>query len=138
MGLGDFRMSNSGPQAAGNVLTSRLQNATANLTELEQAVKSGDINPRVLEDFRNAVDLIRGTAWAVQQWIGLKEEAGDPYSLIPILAAQRVMRATQLARDLTVDLESVEVGFETPGIQQLFVAVSRLQERLEPLCKGKL
>lgn len=131
-------MSNSGPQAAGNVLTSRLQNATANLTELEQAVKSGDINPRVLEDFRNAVDLIRGTAWAVQQWIGLKEEAGDPYSLIPILAAQRVMRATQLARDLTVDLESVEVGFETPGIQQLFVAVSRLQERLEPLCKGKL
>jgi hypothetical protein len=131
-------MSNSGPQAAGNVLTSRLQNATANLTELEQAVKSGDINPRVLEDFRNAVDLIRGTAWAVQQWIGLKEDAGDPYSLIPILAAQRVMRATQLARDLTVDLESVEIGYETPGIQQLFVAVSRLQERLEPLCKGKL
>jgi hypothetical protein len=129
-------MSNSGPQAAGNVLATRLQAATANLTELEQAVKSGDLDPRVLEDFRNAVDLIRGTAWAVQQWIGLKEGSGDPYSLIPILAAQRVMRATQLARDLTVDLESVEIGFETPGIQQLFTAVSRLHERLAPLCKG--
>lgn len=131
-------MSNSGPQAAGNVLAVRLQAATANLTELEQAVKSGDLDPRVLEDFRNAVDLIRGTAWAVQQWIGLKENAGDPYSLIPILAAQRVMRATQLARDLTVDLESVEVGYETPGLQQLFVAVNRLQERLQPLCKSNI
>lgn len=131
-------MSNSGPQPARNVLAARLQAATTNLTELEQAVKSGDLDPRVLEDFRNAVDLIRGTAWAVQQWIGLKEKAGDPYSLIPILAAQRVMRATQLARDLTVDLESVEVGYETPGVQQLFVAVSRLQERLQPLCKSNI
>ena len=126
-------MSNSGPQPAGNVLAMRLQAATTNLAELEQLVKSGDLDPRMLQDFRNAVDLIRGTAWAVQQWIGLKEQSGDPYSLLPILAAQRVQRATQLTRDLTVDLESVDVGYETPGIKDLFTAVNRLQERLAPL-----
>lgn len=126
-------MSNTGPQMMGNVLATRLQAATSNLQELEQLVRSGDLDPRMLQDFRNAVDLIRGTAWAVQQWIGLKEESGDPYSLLPVLAAQRVKRATQLARDLTVDLESVEIGYETPGLKELYNAVNRLQERLAPL-----
>ena len=131
-------MSNSGPQSAGNALAARLQSATANLAELEQAVKSGDLDPRVLQDFRASVDLIRGTAWAVQQWIGLKEKSADPYSLLPVLAAQRVQRMTQLARDLTVDLESVEVGIDTPGLKELYEAVSRLHECLMPLCKSKV
>jgi hypothetical protein len=126
-------MSSTGPQPVGNVVAMRLQAATTNLTELEQLVRSGDLDPRVLQDFRNAVDLIRGTAWAVQQWIGLQEESGDPYTLLPVLAAQRVKRATQLARDLTVDLESVEIGYETPGLKELYNAVNRLQERLMPL-----
>jgi hypothetical protein len=127
-------MSNAGTKTTPTVLAGRLQNATANLTELEQLVKSGDIEPRVLQEFRDAVDLIRGTAWAVQQWIGLKETSADPYSLLPALSAQRVQRATQLARDLTVDLESVEIDLATPGLKELFDAVSRLHEQLSPLC----
>ena len=131
-------MSSLGAQAAATTITVRLQTATANLTELEQLMKSGDLDPRMLQDFRNSVDLIRGTAWAVQQWIGLKEKSADPYSLLPILAAQRVQRVTQLAKDLTVDLESVEVGIETPGLKELFIAVNRLHECLAPLFKGKI
>jgi hypothetical protein len=120
------------------VLTTRLQNATANLAEIEQLVKSGDVDPRVLQEFRNSVDLIRGTAWAVQQWIGLKEKSADPYSLMPVLAAQRVQRMTQLARDLTMDLESVEVDLATPGLKELYEAVSRLHEQLTPLCRKNI
>ena len=126
-------MSAYGSQPGGSSLAARLQNATATLTELEQQVKSGDVDPRVLMDFRNAVDMIRGTAWAVQQWIGLKEQSADPYSVIPILAAQRVLRATQLTHDLEVDLESMDVSIDTPGLHQLYTAVSRLQERMSPL-----
>ena len=117
------------------VLTTRLQNATANLAEIEQLVKSGDVDPRVLQEFRNSVDLIRRTAWAVQQWIGLKETSADPYSLMPVLAAQRVQRMTQLARDLPMDLKSVEVDRATPWLKQLYEAVSRLHEQLTPLCR---
>ncbi len=130
-------MGSSASQPAGSVLAMRLQAATANLSELEQLVKSGDLDPRVLQDFRNSVDLIRGTAWAVQQWIGLKEQSGDPYSLLPVLSAQRVQRITQLARDLIMDLESIEVGFDTPGLQELYDAVGRLHECLIPLCKNR-
>jgi len=84
------------------------------------------------------VDLIRRTAWAVQQWIGLKETSADPYSLMPVLAAQRVQRMTQLARDLTMDLESVEVDLATPGLKELYEAVSRLHEQLTPLCRKNI
>jgi len=128
-------MSNPAAKTEPSVLTARLQLATGNLSEIEQLVKSGDVDPRVLEEFRNSVDLIRGTAWAVQQWIGLKEQSADPYSLMPTLAAQRVKRMTQLARDLTMDLESVEVDLTTPGLNELFDAVNRLKECLAPICK---
>ncbi|HSS96556.1 MAG TPA: hypothetical protein VLK33_05995 [Terriglobales bacterium] len=128
-------MSSFAPQAAANVLSMRLQAATTNLTELEQLVKSGDLDPRVLQEFRASVDLIRGTAWAVQQWIGLKEKSADLYSLLPALSAQRVQRMTQLARDLSVDLESMDVGLETPGLKELYDAISRLHECLTPLCR---
>lgn len=120
-------------ESARNDIAGRLQAATANLVELEKLVKGGELDPRVLQEFRDSVDQVRATAWAVQQWIGLQEN-GDPYSLLPILAEQRVRRATQLAKDLTIDLESVDVGLETPGLKQLYEAVSRLQERLAVVC----
>jgi hypothetical protein len=131
-------MSSSSTQTAGNVLSIRLQTATANLSELEQLVKSGDLDPRILQEFRDSVDLIRGTAWAVQQWIGLRERSADPYSLLPLMSAQRVQRMTQLARDLSLDLESVEVGIDTPGLKELCVAVNHLHECLAPLFKKNL
>ncbi len=120
-------------ESASSDIAARLQAATANLVELEILVKQGELNPRVLSEFRDSVDQVRSTAWAVQQWIGLREK-GDPYSLLPILAEQRVRRATQLAKDLTIDLESVDVGLETPGLKQLHEAVSRLHERLSVVC----
>ena len=101
-------MINSGSDAAGS-LTARLRETTVELQELERSVISGDLDPRVLSEFRNAVDHIRNTAWAVQQWVGAQEQSGDPYAVLPALTAQRVQRATQLANHLCLDLQIVEV-----------------------------
>jgi hypothetical protein len=121
-------MNSSGPEQEGTI-TSRLQAATSELQELGELVKSGELDSRVLNDFRNAVDHIRGTAWAVQQWVGLKE-SGDPYAVLPKLSAERVRRATQLTNDLVLDLQSGDVGVETEGLAQLFSAVDDLHRRL--------
>ena len=59
-------MTDSGSDGAGSSLTARLQTTTAGLQALEKVVVSGDLDPRVLSEFRNAVDHIRNTAWAVQ------------------------------------------------------------------------
>jgi hypothetical protein len=120
-----------------SALTARLQKATAELRDLEELVRSGNLDPRVLSEFRGAVDYIRTTTWAVQQWVGLEQRSGDPYTVLPMLAAERVRRATQLARDLSLDLQAVEVDFETPGLKQLYEAIDDLHRRLAVLCKRK-
>lgn len=128
-------MANSGSDPVGSSLTARLRVTTVELQELEQSVISGDLDPRVLSEFRNAVDHIRNTAWAVQQWVGAREQSRDPYAVLPALAAQRVHRATQLANDLCLDLQTVEVTAETEGVGELYRAVDDLRRRLELLFK---
>lgn len=116
-------------------LTERLEAATANLRELEQLVKSGDLDSRVLQEFRNAVDHIRATSWAVQQWIGLSAQRGNPYELLPTLSAERVRRGTTLVKDLLLDIQSGEVAIETPGLDKLYPVVVDLEQRLKMLLR---
>ena len=126
-------MTTSGSDVPGSSLTRRLQLLTVELQELERSVISGDLDSRVLSEFRSAVDHIRNTAWTVQQWIDAREQSGDPYAVLPALAAQRVHRATQLASDLCLDLQSVEVTAETEGMGDLYRSVDDLHRRLERL-----
>jgi hypothetical protein len=114
-------------------LSERLRTSTDELQALEKLVLSGDCAPRVLAEFRSAVDSIRQTAWAVQQWGELQQQHRDPYALLGTLSAERVRRATQITTDLTIDLESLELGLETEGLEKLFHAVKDLYERLQPL-----
>jgi hypothetical protein len=122
----------------GMSLTMRLQVANAELQELARLVVSGDLDPRVLSEFRNSVDDIRNTAWAVQQWIGAKEKSGDPYAVLPALTVQRVHRATKLATDLSLDLQTAEITADTEGVGKLFQAVDDLKRRLELLFKKEI
>ncbi len=114
-------------------VSERLRATTDELQKLEQLVLSGDCAPRVLAEFRDAVDSIRQTAWAVQQWTELQHQHRDPYTVLGTLSTERVRRATQITKDLTLDLESLELGLETQGLETLFHAVKGLYERLNPL-----
>ena len=117
-------------------ITQRLEQATGELYQLEELVKTGDLDSRVLSEFRNAVDHIRSTTFAVQKWIGLNEQSGgDPFSVLPIMSAERVKRATQITNDLCLDLQTIDIGIETPGIVELFNAVDDLHRRLTTLLK---
>jgi hypothetical protein len=120
-------------QGVARSVSQRLKAATDELQALEKLVVSGDCAPRVLSDFRGAVDSIRQTAWAVQQWSDLQQQNRDPYSVLGILQEERVRRATQIARDLTLDLESLDLDLETAGLAELFRAIEALHRRLTPL-----
>jgi len=122
--------------SSGTSITARLEAATSELHELEELVRSGDLDSRVLSEFRGAVDHIRNTTWAVQKWLGLSNESGgDPFSVLPIMSAERVKRGTQICSDLSLDLQTIDVGFETPGVAELFNAVDDLHRRLAKLLK---
>ena len=122
------------PQNEGQ-LTNRLQRVTDELTLLKEAIHSGDVDARVLREFRWAVDHIRLSAWAVSRWLEEEKERGDPYRILPFLVAERVRRATSLSTELTADLSAFEAGVETPGLSQLYDATEQLLRCLEPMVK---
>ena len=51
---------------AKEAISTRLQRATAELRELDELIRSTDINRRVLEQFREALDRVRLTAWGLR------------------------------------------------------------------------
>ena len=122
-------------QVSAGCIAQRLQAATTELNDLEKLVVRGDFSPRVLSDFRSAVDNIRCTAWTVQQWIGLQQQSRDPYSVLRALSVERVRRATQIARDLALDLQGLEIDFDTEGLTDLYDATEELRRCLAPLFK---
>jgi hypothetical protein len=119
-------------------LTERLASATGEIQQLEKLVQSGDLDGRVLSEFRNAVDHIRTTTWAVQKWVGLNFQAGgDPFSVLPTMIEARVRRATQIADNLCLDIQSNDLGIDTPGIIDLANSVEDLHRRLADLLRRK-
>lgn len=114
-------------------LSARLQRASDELRALETLLASEqEIDPRVLLDFREAVNYVRHAAWVTQQWLEKKrEDRGAP--VLPLLTAERVRITTNLARSLTADLDSAEVTRETGGIGALAENVERLWSRLRDL-----
>ena len=111
-------------------LPARLQRVGNELLELDQAIRSGDIDVRLLEGFRQAIDHVRETTWAVQQWIELRAQERDAYGVLPRLTVERIRRATQLNNDLALDLDATEVTMETEGIENLRQSVRGLYKRL--------
>jgi len=123
-------------ETANPSIAERMRQTTEELKTLEQMIVSADFSPRILSEFRSAVDSVRQTARVVQMWMGLQQEHRDPYSAMSTLSEDRVRRATQIAKDLTIDLQSLEVDFGTEGLSELFQAIEGLYERLVPLFRA--
>jgi hypothetical protein len=114
-------------------LSSRLKKTNEELKELQNSVKTGMINVKALMDFRAATERARQAGAAVQLWLEAQGKGSDPYQLMSQVMRQRVEMATQLVKDVTSDLDSLDVDFDTPGLPELNKAVRTLAERLSKL-----
>lgn len=111
----------------------QLKKTCADLVRIEYDMRSGPFDPRILGEFRDAVDNVRKTAWAVQEWQERQCRQQDPLSVIPLLTAEGIRRATQLCEAITAGLMVQEVARETVGIDEFFRAVERVHQALLPL-----
>jgi hypothetical protein len=114
-------------------LSSRLKKTNEELKNLQNSVKTGMINVKVLMDFRTASERARQASAAVQQWLESQGKGKDPYELMSQVMSQRVEMTTQLVKDVTRDLETLDVDFDTPGLPELNKAVRILADRLKTL-----
>jgi hypothetical protein len=116
-------------------VTFRLKMATDDLLKLEKDIRPGGMDARVLREFRDAVDYVRKTAWALQELQERQAQQRDTATVRSLLTEERVRRATQLSRALTSDLDSHEVTDGTTGAADLYRAIEGLYQRLAALFK---
>ncbi len=115
----------------------QLRKACADLVKLEYDMRSGPIDARILGEFRDAVDHVRKTAWAVQEWQERQSRQQDPHTVLPLLTAERIRRATQLCDAIVKDSAAHEVARETVGIDEFLRAVERVHQSLLGLFKDR-
>jgi hypothetical protein len=117
-------------------VTFRLKVAIDDLLKLEKDMKdvrAGRMDPRVLREFRDAVDYVRKTAWALQELQERQAHQRDTATVRSLLTDERVRRGTQLSKALIADLDANEVGEGTAGAAELFRAIENLHQRLAGL-----
>jgi hypothetical protein len=120
--------------AYNDVISGRLKKVTSELRDIQQLLTGDpDLDMRVLFEFREAVNHVRHTAWAVEQWLKLKSQKGDTFTVLSMLAIERVRIASELCSGLLMDMDSAEVTAETEGMEKLVPAVKKLGARLESL-----
>lgn len=115
----------------------QLKKTSAELVRLERAMKSGTVDPRILREFRDAVDYVRKTAWAVQEWRERQIQHHDPQTLVPLIISERIRRATQLSQTIAADLAAREVTRETAGLDDFFAAVKGVYHSLLDLFRDR-
>lgn len=115
----------------------QLRKTCSDLVKLEYEIRSGAIDADVLREFRDAVDNVRKTAWAVQEWQERQLREQDPHTLLPLLVAERIRRATQLCNAIIADAAAHEIARETVGIEEFFRTVESMHESLRPLFSGE-
>jgi len=115
----------------------QLKKACAELVRIEYDMRSSSIDPRVLAEFRDAVDNVRKTAWAVQEWQERQSKCQDPQTVIPLLTAESIRRATQLCERISAASSTQEIGRETVGISEFFKAVESVHQNLSRIFKDR-
>jgi hypothetical protein len=109
----------------------RLAKAIPELRRLQNLLISGeDLDPRILTNFRDALNHVRNTAWSAHQYIASKSIDHDSTSVLSVLAGERIRVAYQLCQAIQADLKSTDIQFQTGQLIQLSSAAKDLAEQL--------
>lgn len=114
----------------------RLKKSTADLVDLEQALTSGNTDPQVLREFRDAVDYVRKAAWVVQEWQERQSHSRDVSTILPLLMFERIRRTTQLCKVIAAEIQNHAACAESLGIEELSGAIEDLRSRLDGMRKA--
>ena len=114
----------------------KLQGLTDELRLLQALLTAGvEFDPRILTEFRETVNRIRTTAWAMQQYIETTANDRDPKKVLTLLAGERVRAAFQVCEAIRADLKNDQVQFQKGQLLELNEAVQMLAKDLAELVR---
>ena len=109
----------------------KLQGLTDELRLLQALLTAGvEFDPRILSEFRETVNRVRTTAWAMQQYIENAANDRDPKKVLTLLAGERVRAAFQICEAIRADLKNDQVQFQKGQLLELNEAVQALAKEL--------
>jgi hypothetical protein len=112
-------------------VSEKLQGLTDELRRIQGLMTTGaDFDPRILSEFRDTVNRVRTTAWAMQQYLENKENETDATEVLTLLAGERIRAAYQLCELIRADLKNEEVRFQKGQLLELNEAVQSLAKDL--------
>jgi hypothetical protein len=114
----------------GRNVRSRLDKAILELQGLQELLLSGDLDPHVLADFRDALNRVRNSAWAAQQYVARKESDQDSTSVLSFIAGERIRTAYHLCRSVSDDLKRTDLKFQAGSLVHLHEVTKALAEQL--------
>jgi hypothetical protein len=107
------------------------------LQNLEKSLRSEGIDPRLLNEFRDAVDYVRTAAVIVQQLRERQMHGRDDDDVASLLIVERIRRTTNLCIEVITDLDAGKVNDGTKGVDELHCALEQACNRLRHLLKGR-
>ena len=112
-----------------------LQNVTNEIRQIQVLLTSENgidhgIDPRILTDFRDAVNRVRNTAWAVEQYANSTVADADSRTLLSLLAGERVRVVYQLCRLVQADVANSEIKLQKGQLMHLRDATRELTRQL--------
>jgi hypothetical protein len=117
-------------------VSEKLQGLTDELRRIQGLMTTGsDFDPRILSEFRDTVNRVRTTAWAMQQYVETKENDRDTASVLTLLAGERIRAAYQLCELIRADLKNEEVNFQKGQLLEMNEAVQSFAKELSEAVK---
>ena len=115
----------------------QVKKTSVELQKLETALQSEGIDPRLLNEFRDATDYIRNVSAVVQQLRERQLFGREDDDVIALLVADRIRRATNLSIEVSTDLDAGKVGVEMKGVEELYNSLEQACERLRRVVKRR-
>jgi hypothetical protein len=126
-------ISRGGSSKMSSQMSTQVTRSIEELNQLEQGLVIDKVDPRIIAQFHDAVEHLRQTAWSVVQWVDLNSSGGDPFEVLPQLAAERLHMLRKLAHNVTADLDSGSVTRFTEGISNIYEEVQALYRGLRKI-----
>jgi len=98
---------------------------------LNDLLLSEDLDPRILTDFRDALNRLRTAAWAAQQYVARKETDEGSSSVLSLVAGERIRNIYQLCQAVSKDLKRSDIEFQAGSLVQLYEVMRALTEQLK-------
>ena len=101
------------------------------LKALQEPILAGEVAPDVLQEFRDALNRVRNSAWAAQQSAAAPQLENGESSVASFLAAERIRVPYQLCRAIREDVRRDGIELQKGSVAELYGVAKSLVEELK-------